>query len=117
MSGPLTTPRLLREQQTVAAMIRCYCRGVHGGAQSLCAECRDLLDYAAARLERCPFEEHKPTCAKCPIHCYQPQRREQVKAVMRYAGPRMIWRHPVRALRHWLDANRTGPPVREKMNC
>ena len=53
--------------------------------------------------------ETKLACAKCPIHCYQPEVREKVKAVMRYAGPRMIWRHPILALRHWLDAYRKAP--------
>jgi hypothetical protein len=23
--------------------------------------------------------------------------------VMRYAGPRMLWQHPILSLRHWLD--------------
>jgi hypothetical protein len=69
-----------------------------------------MLDYAAVRLERCPFQEDKPTCAKCPVHCYQPKLREQLKAIMRYAGPRMIWRHPILAIRHSLDAYRKAPP-------
>ena len=95
----------------MAAMIGCYCRGHHGTGGELCADCRWLLDYATGRLQRCPFGETKPTCAKCPIHCYQPQMRERVKAVMRYAGPRMIWRHPILAVRHWLDAYLKVPPV------
>ena len=102
--------RLRCELQTMAAMIGCYCRGHHGTGGELCADCRGLLDYATGRLQRCPFGETKPTCAKCPIHCYQPQMRERVKAVMRYAGPRMIWRHPILAVRHWLDAYRKVPP-------
>ena len=92
--------RLVREWQTIAAMIRCYCEGRHHTSEALCPECRELLDYAAVRLERCRFGVEKPICAKCPVHCYQPARREQVKAVMRYAGPRMLWRHPVLSLRH-----------------
>lgn len=98
--------RLRRELRTMEAMIVCYCRGRHGTRGELCAECRILLDYAAMRLQRCPFGETKPTCAKCPIHCYRPEIREQVKAVMRYAGPRLIWRHPVLTVRHFLDAYR-----------
>jgi YbgA-like uncharacterized protein len=91
------------------AMIRVYCHGVHGGGSGECAECSELRAYAGKRLERCPFQEEKPPCAKCPIHCYQPARRDQVKAVMRYAGPRMILRHPLFALRHWLDGFRKAP--------
>jgi hypothetical protein len=106
--------RLIRERETIAAMIGGYCRGIHGTQAGLCAECQSLMDYATNRLERCPFQEKKPTCAKCPIHCYQPQIREQIKAVMRYAGPRMFWRHPVLSVRHFLDAYRKAPPVPKK---
>lgn len=102
-------PRLRRERLTIQAMITCYCRGVHGQGRPLCAECRDLLDYAAGRLDRCPFQESKPTCAQCTVHCYRQAYREKVKAVMRYAGPRMIWRHPLLALGHLLDGHRRAP--------
>lgn len=97
-----TTARIEREKQTVRAMVGVYCRGHHG--RPLCDACMELLQYALCRLERCPFGPSKPTCARCPIHCYKPALREQVKAVMRYAGPRMIYRHPWLAVRHWLDA-------------
>jgi hypothetical protein len=103
--------RLARERQTVAAMISCYCQGHHHAGPALCRECWQLLDYAALRLERCRFGVEKPVCAKCPVHCYHPIRREQVKAVMRYAGPRMLWRHPILSLRHWLDGFRQAPGV------
>lgn len=98
--------RLRREDQTIAAMIQCYCRGRHGPGQNLCPECQGLLDYARQRLARCRFGAEKPTCAKCPVHCYQPRRREQIRAVMRYAGPRMLWRHPILSLWHLLDGRR-----------
>ena len=108
-SGSPDPPRLVRERRTLEAMIDLYCRGRHNDPRA-CAECDELRDYARARIQRCPFQEDKPPCAKCPIHCYQPTRREQVKAVMRYAGPRMMWRHPLFALRHWLDSFRNVPP-------
>ena len=81
----LKQARWERERRTMEAMIVCYCRGTHGSMHGLCAECRELLEYATTRLQRCPFQQNKPTCAHCPIHCYQPKRREQVKAVMREA--------------------------------
>lgn len=102
-------PRIEREFRTLEAMIRVYCRGMHGGGTGECAPCAELLAYAGRRLEKCPFQEEKPPCARCPIHCYQPARREQVKAVMRYSGPRMVFRHPIFALRHWLDGFRKAP--------
>jgi hypothetical protein len=101
--------RLAREGRTIAAMIGCYCEGHHHANAALCPECRQLLDYAALRLERCRFGAEKPVCAKCPVHCYQRVRREQVKEVMRYAGPRMLWQHPILSLCHWLDGFRKAP--------
>lgn len=102
-SGNTEAARLVRERTTVAAMIRMYCRGQHGRQPQLCGECRELHDYAMRRLDLCPFGAGKPTCANCVVHCYLPQRREQIRRVMRYAGPRMLWRHPILALRHQLD--------------
>jgi Nitrous oxide-stimulated promoter len=110
-SARFANPRLAREWQTLSAMIHCYCRDHHAPKQALCPECHELADYAAVRLERCRFGPRKPVCAKCLVHCYQPARREQVRAVMRYAGPRMLWQHPVLSLRHWLDGFRQAPPI------
>jgi len=106
-----TGARLAREWDTLVAMVRIHCRDQHHPAAGLCAECRQLLDYASVRLERCRFGADKPTCAKCPVHCYQPARREQVRLVMRYAGPRMVWEHPVMSLRHWLDSFKKAPEI------
>lgn len=87
----------------MAAMMRLWCRGQHGTPDGLCAACADLLAYAQARLSHCPFGEGKSTCVRCPVHCYQADRREAVRMVMRWAGPRMPWHHPILAIRHVLD--------------
>ena len=104
--------RLAREWKTIEVMIRCYCRDHHDHGDALCPECQQLHDYAAVRLERCRFGAEKPTCANCPVHCYQKLRREQVKVVMRYAGPRMLWQYPVLSLVHWLDGYRQAPGMK-----
>jgi predicted amidophosphoribosyltransferase len=93
------------------AMVGIYCRARHHPGDGLCADCRQFLDYANARLERCRFGQEKPACARCPVHCYQRDRREQVRGIMRYAGPRMLWEHPLMSLRHWLDRRRKVPAV------
>ncbi|NLE37073.1 MAG: nitrous oxide-stimulated promoter family protein [Pirellulaceae bacterium] len=90
-------------------MVCIFCRGHHDTADAPCEECQALLDYAIQRLERCPFGTDKPTCAKCPIHCYKQAMRERIRTVMRYAGPRMLARHPVLALRHCLDGAKLTP--------
>ena len=98
-----------RESKTIQAMIRLYCRDHHGSENALCPECKELRDYALIRLDRCPFREKKPTCAKCPVHCYKPDMREKVRTVMRYAGPRMLRRHPILAVLHLIDGYRKTP--------
>lgn len=69
----------------------------------LCRECEDLLTYALKRLTYCRFGENKTTCAACPVHCYAPEPREAIRKVMRFAGPRMLWTHPVLTVRHLID--------------
>ena len=97
--------RLAREHETLTCMTRIYCEQHHAGHPDaeLCADCADLMRYAERRLAKCPYGEHKPTCAKCPIHCYKPAQREQAREIMRFAGPRMTWRHPVLSLFHLVD--------------
>jgi hypothetical protein len=98
-----------RERRTVDAMIGIYCRGHHNTLDGTCHECGELREYAFARLDRCTFGEGKPTCANCTVHCYRPEMRERVQAVMRYSGPRMLLRHPVMAVAHLLDGRRAPP--------
>ena len=100
-------PRMQREAKTVEAMIHLYCRGQHGRRNTLCDDCQALHDYALARLERCPFQANKTTCAQCPVHCYKRERREKIRAVMRYAGPRMLFHHPMLAVLHLFDGWRS----------
>ncbi|MGB9914953.1 MAG: nitrous oxide-stimulated promoter family protein [Candidatus Bathyarchaeales archaeon] len=95
-------PRIKREKKTIEAMVSIYCKR-HHKSNKLCLDCKELLEYAKMRLDKCPFQEKKSTCAKCLIHCYQPQMREKVRKVMRYAGPRMLLYHPVLAIQHVID--------------
>jgi hypothetical protein len=67
-----------------------------------------LITYALQRIDQCPYQVDKPTCAHCPIHCYKPTIRQQVRQAMRYAGPRMIIYHPVLAILHsWDDLTKS----------
>jgi len=100
-----------RELKTVNVMVTIYCRGEHGSKDGLCADCQELMDYAAKRLEKCPYQEEKSTCAHCPVHCYQAAMKERMRIVMRYAGPRMVTRHPYLAMRHILDGRKEAPPL------
>jgi len=106
--------RRARELRTIEAMLRLYCRGHgHAGRRPLCDDCRGLRDYAARRLERCVFGDAKPTCANCLVHCYSAAMRERVRVVMRWAGPRMLARHPVLGVLHLIDGRRPSPRLPE----
>ncbi|MEF9995893.1 MAG: nitrous oxide-stimulated promoter family protein [Burkholderiaceae bacterium] len=109
----LQGPRLSRELGTIKAMVRIWCRQHHANqsaaADGLCSDCASFMDYASKRLASCPYGEEKPTCENCQIHCYGPAEREQARVMMRYAGPRMMIYHPIRAVRHLLDNRRVAP--------
>ncbi len=101
--------RIRREKKTIGIMIKIYCNAHHHTKEKLCDECQDLLDYALLRVDGCPFANNKPTCEKCLVHCYKPEKREKIRVVMRYAGPRMIWNHPILAILHLIDSLRKPP--------
>lgn len=130
-----------REQEIVSQMIALYCKGNHsayrsvslreqgdemqqvpegaairerdsGERRDLCPECAELEAYAHARSERCPFMEEKTFCSNCTVHCYRPEMRERIRTVMRYAGPRMLFHHPVMAIRHMIESQRERRRVR-----
>lgn len=107
-------PRMQREWKTIQHMIHIYCRAQHPGHNGLCPECSMLREYVHARLDHCPFQEEKSTCAHCTVHCYKPDMRERIRTVMRFSGPRMLLHHPYLALMHLLVDDRRPAPVLEK---
>jgi hypothetical protein len=110
MPDDTLSPRLQREWKTITAMQQIYCHAHHGIKNGLCPDCTRLSAYALERLKKCLFQDAKPTCAKCPIHCYRKDMREEVRTIMRFSGPRILLRHPLLALLHLLDGLRKAPP-------
>lgn len=109
--APPVARRRAREMRTISQMIALYCAGNHADrprsgrahcGEPLCAECAAVDAYAMLRTQRCRNMATKTSCDKCPNHCYRPEERKKIRAVMRYAGPRMLFHHPVAALRHLL---------------
>ncbi len=106
------TPKQLkeweREKKLIPVMIKKYCRGRHKSERKeeniprggVCAGCKELTDYALFRLEKCPFKVDKKFCSFCKVHCYKPDMREKIKAVMKYSGPGMLFSHPLFAVSH-----------------
>ena len=111
--SPLPDRRRAREAKTVTLMIGLYCRSHHPAHEGLCDDCAALWRYAMHRLSKCVFEDRKPTCAKCPVHCYAKAPRTRIRAVMRYAGWRMLFSHPCLATAHLWDGLRRTPLLQE----
>lgn len=106
-----TAKRRAREMRTISQMIALYCAAHHSGGarterahcgEALCPECAQLDAYAVERTARCRNMAVKTSCDECPNRCYQPEMRERIRTVMRYAGPRMLRTHPLAAIRHLL---------------
>ncbi len=108
---PKTAKRRIREERTISQMVALYCAGNHDESvrtevahcgEAICPECAAIDAYAVLRTERCRKMDVKISCEKCGNHCYAPEKREEIKTVMRYAGPRMLGKHPVAAIRHMI---------------
>ncbi|MGN1110123.1 MAG: nitrous oxide-stimulated promoter family protein [Oscillospiraceae bacterium] len=97
-----TEKKRRHEKQMVTEMIRLYCRKKHGGRE-LCPDCAALAEYARLRSDKCPFMAEKTFCSNCRVHCYKPEMREKIREVMRFSGPRMIFTHPIAAVRHVIE--------------
>lgn len=109
--SPKTAKRREREKRTISQMVALNCAGNHAPearterahcGEAVCPECARLDAYAVLRTERCRKMETKTSCEECGNHCYRPEMRDRIRSVMRYAGPRMLTKHPVAAVRHLL---------------
>ena len=94
--------KIEKEKKVVKKMIGIYCKSKHG-REELCPTCTELNEYAIKRLDNCPYGENKPFCSSCKTHCYSSSKQEQIKKVMRYSGPRMIFKDPILAIRYLIN--------------
>ena len=104
-----------QEKRIVALMIRLYCKKKHGRKTELCQECQALHDYAMLRSDKCPFMETKTFCSNCKVHCYKADMREKIREVMRFSGPRMIFHHPLMAIRHVIESKKEKRTLEKKI--
>ena len=103
-----------REKEMVSDMILLYCQKQHKSIRKasglkktdLCPECTELEDYARMRSDKCPFMETKTFCSTGTVHGYKPAMRERIRTVMRFSGPRMLFVHPVAAIRHVIESRK-----------
>lgn len=96
--------RIEHEKKIVTLMIGLYCKKKHKYKSGLCVECEDLNAFAQKRLSHCRYGEHKTFCSNCKTHCYAPKYRTKIKEVMRFSGPRMLFYHPILAIKHLIES-------------
>lgn len=102
-------PRKVRKDfKTLATFVELFCHDLHGEQPQaamelkvcppeqvmgrpvlLCPECRRLLAHAFVKRLNCPMDP-KPACKHCPKHCYHPTYRQQMRAVMRHSGRKLV---------------------------
>lgn len=95
----------LEEEEIIKKMIEVYCKKKHRkhshiGKNGLCKDCEELFLYAKERIDHCPMMATKTFCSDCKIHCYKKEMREKIRIIMRFSGPRMLYYHPVLAIKH-----------------
>ncbi len=100
--------KLEQDLRVLARFIRVYCDRRHAEAAKapfalrgfdarslgrrppvICQSCRKLLSHALVKRSRCPLDP-KPACKHCPVHCYHPAYRQNIREVMRYSGRRLV---------------------------
>ncbi|MFA6923828.1 MAG: nitrous oxide-stimulated promoter family protein [Bacteroidales bacterium] len=89
------------EIATIKAMVLIYCKKKHKKNIDDCEECKELIEYAINKIQKCPHEV-KPKCNNCKIHCYKNEMREKTKLIMRYSGKKIIYKHPILAIKHFM---------------
>ncbi len=89
-----------KEKQIINIMISLYCKK-QCNKKVLCDNCNELLKYANTRIENC--KKDKTFCSSCSTPCYQKEKRVSIRKVMRFSGPRMIFYHPIIAIKHVIN--------------
>lgn len=89
------------ESLVVTSMIHIFCKRKHS-KDYLCKDCEEIIEYCKKRIEHCPLGERKINCKECKIHCYSKEKRQKIIEIMRFAGPKMSYLHPIMAFRHLL---------------
>ncbi len=116
----VTDRKLRKDLRLLARFVGIYCAGRHATAEKaplalrthdvaalgircpqLCQACTKLIAHAFVKRASCPLDP-KPMCKRCPTHCYAPHYREEIRAVMKYAGIRMVLRGRLDYLLHLL---------------
>ncbi len=99
-----------KEKQIINLMISLYCKK-NCNQDDLCTDCLELLNYANKRIDNC--SKNKTFCSVCPSPCYQKEKRDKIKAVMKFSGPKMIFYHPIIAIKHIINTIKYKAKIKE----
>ncbi len=107
---PDLAPNIQEDSEKLLDFVHMYCRGNHKGlsktplvfdyhkvpiqlekGRELCDGCARLLKHAIIMRYLCPLDP-KPKCRNCPEHCYKPEYRVAMDVVMKYVGPRLLFK-------------------------
>lgn len=98
------------EKKTMLCMIEIYCMNNHKeyhkfynktfGGKNICKECENIYNYASIRTDKCKFIDTKTFCSACSSQCYNKDMKEKIKNIMHFSGKRMLFHHPIIALKH-----------------
>jgi hypothetical protein len=101
------TGHLAVELKTIIAMTNIYCNAHHDANR--CSVCSAFVHYVEQKLDRCVYGDKKPACKKCPIHCYKPEEKKLARTIMVYSGPKMLLKHPILSIKHFIKATKKFP--------
>jgi hypothetical protein len=104
----------VRDLKVLVRFIGIYCNARHdadirevielpsclGKPDQLCPECAALVAYGIQKRLLCPLDP-KPSCRRCPIHCYSRNYRARIREIMAFSGRRMILRGRLDYIRHY----------------
>src|SRR5512133_3904857 len=101
------TKQQLKDLKILASFIHLYCSSHHDRKEgeltpipeqlssrgnsivALCPDCTALLEHGIRKRGLCPLDP-KPSCRKCRIHCYSPEYRQKIRAIMVFSGRKML---------------------------
>ncbi len=88
------------EKKTIEKVIEIYCNHKHDIPHGLCDDCSELLGDAIHLINKCQHKP-KPACGACKTNCFSSDQRKKMKGIMKYSGPKMLFRHPVLTINHF----------------
>jgi hypothetical protein len=112
------TRQQLKDLKILASFIHLYCSGHHdrkdgelspvpeqlrsrfNKTATLCSDCAAILEHGIRKRALCPLDP-KPSCRKCSIHCYSPEYRQKIRAIMAFSGRKMLLKGRLDYLWHY----------------